>query len=124
MVTGPMPRNPNATRPNANTAGATIRAPTPRPEIRKAPAISAMIAIPSQKAEKLPATSPERMFSEAPPWLELFTTSSVCTDDVEVNTFTSSGISAPARVPQETMVASFHHSVPSPRSGISRYEVK
>ena len=24
MVTGPMPRNPNATRPNANTAGASI----------------------------------------------------------------------------------------------------
>ena len=25
MVTGPMPRNPNATRPKANTAGATMR---------------------------------------------------------------------------------------------------
>ncbi len=24
MVTGPMPRNPNATRPNAKTAGASI----------------------------------------------------------------------------------------------------
>ncbi len=25
MVTGPMPRKPNATRPKANTAGASIR---------------------------------------------------------------------------------------------------
>ena len=29
MVTGPMPRNPNATRPKANTAGASISAPSP-----------------------------------------------------------------------------------------------
>ena len=29
IVTGPMPRKPNATRPNANTAGATIRAAQP-----------------------------------------------------------------------------------------------
>ena len=29
MVTGPMPRKPNATRPNANTAGAIISAPSP-----------------------------------------------------------------------------------------------
>ncbi len=42
---------------------------------------------------------------------------------VEVKTFTSSGMIAPARVPQEMMVASFHHCVESPpRSGIMRYE--
>ena len=29
IVTGPMPRKPNATRPNANTAGAIISAPRP-----------------------------------------------------------------------------------------------
>ena len=29
---------------------------------------------------------------------------------------------APARVPQEMMEDSFHHSVPSPRVGIIRYE--
>ena len=29
MVTGPMPRNPNATRPNAKTAGAIISWPSP-----------------------------------------------------------------------------------------------
>ena len=29
MVTGPMPRKPNATRPKANTAGASISAPRP-----------------------------------------------------------------------------------------------
>jgi len=31
---------------------------------------------PSQKAEKLPATNPERMLREAPPWREALTTSS------------------------------------------------
>ena len=30
MVTGPMPRNPKATRPKANTAGASISAPSPK----------------------------------------------------------------------------------------------
>ena len=30
IVTGPMPRKPNATRPNANTAGASISAPRPQ----------------------------------------------------------------------------------------------
>ena len=29
MVTGPIPRNPNATRPKAKTAGAIIRPPRP-----------------------------------------------------------------------------------------------
>ena len=29
IVTGPMPRNPNATSPNANTAGASMSEPMP-----------------------------------------------------------------------------------------------
>ena len=35
---------------------------------------------------------------------------------------TTSGMIAPASVPQVMIAESFHHSVPSPRSGISRYE--
>src|SRR5437667_12382211 len=72
--------------------------------------------MPSQKAEKLPATSPERMLSEAPPSCEEVTISLVCFDSVEVKTLTSSGMMAPASVPQEMMHESFHHSVASPLS--------
>ena len=40
-----------------------------------------------------------------------------------MKTLTSSGMIAPASVPQVMIVDSFHHSVASPpRSGISRYE--
>ena len=67
------------------------------------------MAIPIQYAEKLPATSPERMFSEAPPSRELLTTSLTCLLLVEVNTFTSSGITAPASVPREMIMAIAHH---------------
>ncbi len=79
-----------------------------------------MIAMPSQYALKLPATSPDRMFSDAPPCSELVTTSFVCALSVLVNTFTSSGMIAPASVPQEITAESFHQSVPSPSVGISR----
>src|ERR1051325_2591816 len=72
--------------------------------------------IPSQKAEKLPATRPERMLSDGPPSSEDVTTSFTCAELVEVNTLTSSGIIAPASVPQEMMAASFHHSVSFPPS--------
>src|SRR5438270_10003704 len=79
--------------------------------------------IPSQKAEKLPATSPERIFSEAPPSSDEVTTSFTCRDSTEVKTLTSSGMIAPASVPQEMMVESFHHRVPSPpRSGMISLE--
>src|SRR5438105_14549029 len=79
--------------------------------------------IPSQYAEKLPATRPERMFSDAPPSREELTISRTCRDSIEVKTFTNSGITAPASVPQEMMRESFHHSVVSPpRSGIIRLE--
>jgi hypothetical protein len=60
------------------------------------------------------------MLSDAPPSREELTTSLTCDDSVDVNTFTSSGMIAPASVPQVMTDDSFHHSVPSPRSGMSR----
>src|ERR1039458_3729768 len=62
----------------------------------------------------LPATRPDRIPSEAPPSFAEVTTSCTWLELVEVKTFTNSGMSAPARVPQEMMEASFHHSVGSP----------
>ena len=38
--------------------------------------------------------------------------------------FTNSGMMAPASVPQVMIVASFHHSVPSPMSGMSQQLVR
>src|SRR5438270_3151097 len=79
---------------------------------------------PNQYAEKLPATKPERMLSDAPPSRDEVTTSATWLDSVEVNTFTNSGMMAPASVPQVMIEASFHHSVLSPlRSGMMRYDV-
>ena len=49
------------------------------------------------------------MLSDGPPWREDFTTSRTCREEVDVNALTSSGMSAPASVPHETIVASFHH---------------
>ena len=81
------------------------------------------MAKPSQNALKLPATSPERILSDAPPSREEVTTSRTWVDSVEVNTLTSSGINAPASVPQVITLESFHQSVVSPpRSGIMKYE--
>ena len=74
---------------------------------------------PSQYALKLPATNPDRMLSDGPPSCDEVTTSCTCADSVDVKTFTSSGMMAPASVPQVMTVDSFHHSVPSPRSGMS-----
>ena len=63
------------------------------------------------------------MLSEAPPSREAVTISLTCDDSVEVKTLTSSGMIAPASVPQVMMVASFHHSVVSPASsGTSAFE--
>src|SRR5262249_26475384 len=62
------------------------------------------------------------MFSEAPPSSDEMTTSRTCADSVDVNTFTSSGITAPASVPHVMTVESFHHNEPSPSVGISRYD--
>src|ERR1700693_508734 len=54
------------------------------------------------------------MLSEAPPSRDEVTISSTCDECIEVNTFTSSGMTAPARVPQVITSESFHHSVVSP----------
>ncbi len=53
------------------------------------------------------------MFSDAPPSREDVTTSDTCLESMDVKTFTNSGITAPASVPQEMINASFHHSVVS-----------
>jgi hypothetical protein len=59
--------------------------------------------------------------SEAPPSRDEVTTSRTCADSVEVKTLTTSGMIAPASVPQLMIAESFHHSVGSlPRFGISR----
>src|SRR5579863_8399229 len=114
MVTGPMPKNPNATRPNANTAGATIRLTKPNVLTQYAIAIRTIMVRPSQYALKFPATSPERILSDAPPSRDEVTTSRTWLEFMDVNTFTSSGMMAPARVPQVMMEESFHHKVVSP----------
>src|SRR6185312_16930307 len=77
-----------------------------------------MIVMPSQYALMLPATSPDRMFSDAPPSRDDVTTSFTCREEVDVNTFTSSGMIAPASVPHVITVDSFHQSVPSPSVGM------
>ena len=59
------------------------------------------------------------MLSDAPPSRDEVTTSLTCADSVDVKIFTSSGMIAPASVPQVMTVDSFHQSEPSPRSGIS-----
>ena len=87
--------------------------------------ISARISRPSQNALKLPATKPDRMSSEAPPSRADVTTSRTCAELVDVKTFTASGITAPASVPQVITVASFHHSVGSPpRSGMTNADTR
>ena len=63
------------------------------------------------------------MFSDAPPSRDEVTTSRTWPDSVEVKTLTSSGMIAPASVPQVMIVDSFHHSECRRRaSGISRYD--
>src|SRR6185503_4488361 len=65
------------------------------------------------------------MPSEAPPSSADFTTSCTWRESVEVNTLTSSGITAPARVPHEMIVANCHQSELLPAStGIIRYETR
>src|SRR5215467_14653050 len=82
--------------------------------------IRTMIVMPSQYALKLPATSPDRMLSDGPPSRDDVTTSFVCRDSTDVNTFTNSGMIAPASVPHVITLDSFHQSDGSPaRSGIT-----
>src|SRR2546423_15573307 len=109
-----MPRNPKATRPNANTAGATITPLRPRVLTPYAIDISTIIVIPNQNALKFPATNPDRMFSDAPPSRDDVTTSRTCRDPTDVKTFTNSGMIAPASVPQVITSDSFDHSGASP----------
>src|ERR1700674_4302540 len=84
IVTGPMPRKPNATRPNAKTAGASIRlAIDALDALTRYPIdINETMLRPSQYALKLPATKPARMLSDAPPSLEAVTTSRTWLDSV------------------------------------------
>ena len=65
---------------------------------------------------------PDRMFRLGPPCWDETTTSRTWRDLVEVNAFTSSGIRAPAKVPQLTITDNFHHSPPG-RSPMSNAEV-
>src|ERR1035441_2888619 len=59
------------------------------------------------------------MLRDGPPSRELVTISRTWRELVEVKTFTNSGITAPARVPQLMTVAIFHHMESSPaRLGI------
>src|ERR671921_570892 len=84
--------------------------------------MSVMIVMPSQNALKLPATRPDRMLSDGPPSRDDVTTSFTWRDSVDVNTFTNSGMIAPASVPHVMTLDSFHQSEPSPRSGIIIYD--
>src|SRR5437899_828428 len=68
-----------------------------------------MMTRPIQKAEKLPATKPERIFSDAPPCLEQLVTSRTCREFVLTKIFVNSGMIAPATVPQLMMTDSTHH---------------
>ena len=65
--------------------------------------ISATMTMPIQKALKLPAVSPARMLSDAPPSRDAVTTSRTWRDSVDVKTLTSSGMIAPASVPHVMM---------------------
>src|SRR5215510_6069798 len=84
--------------------------------------MSTMMVMPNQYALKFPATSPDRMLSDGPPSRDDVTTSFVCRDSVDVKTFTNSGMIAPASVPHVITSESFHHRLPSPRSGIIALE--
>src|SRR5215831_10017345 len=60
------------------------------------------------------------MLSDGPPSRDDVTTSFVCRDSTDVNTFTNSGMIAPASVPHVITLDSFHQSDGSPaRSGIT-----
>ena len=65
--------------------------------------------MPVQKAPKLPATNPDRIFNEAPPCSEALTTSLTWADFGEVKIFVTSGITAAPKVPQLIINESIHH---------------
>ncbi len=125
MVTGPMPRKPKATRPKAKIGAAKANFSGMRDMQRRVAGrnnseanIRSMMTSPIQKAEKLPATKPDRMLSEAPPCLEQLVTSRTWRELVLTKILVNSGISAPATVPQLMMTDNTHHkagcAVPAP----------
>src|SRR5512142_372841 len=94
--------------------------------------MSSMIHSPIQKADILPATKPDRIFSDAPPCLEQLVTSLTCRELVLVKILVNSGMMAPATVPQLMIDESTHHragcavpegSVKSPRSTLLAMKV-
>src|SRR5688500_1977094 len=88
-----------------------------------AAAISETMTTPAiQNALMLPAVRPDSTLSDAPPSRLAVTTSFTWRLRVEVKNVVTSGMTAPAIVPQEMIVASFHQREPSPRSVISRYD--
>src|SRR5712691_197574 len=117
MVTGPMPKNPKATRPKAKIGAANLKASgskltTGEPEYvakRKLTNMSTRITRPIQKADMLPATKPERMLRDAPPCFEQLVTSRTWREVVLTKTLVNSGINAPATVPQLMMADNTHH---------------
>src|SRR5947207_4662307 len=114
MVTGPMPRKPKATSPNAKIGAAKRNFAGMRESKARfvenchATNIRTMMTRPIQNAEKFPATKPERMLSDAPPCLEQLVTSRTCREVVLTKTFVNSGMSAPETVPQLMMQESTH----------------
>src|SRR5438132_50498 len=65
------------------------------------------------------------MLSDGPPSREAVTISRTCRESTDVNTLTSSGMIAPASVPQVMIVDNFHHIVVLPaRVGMSIFEAK
>src|SRR5690242_17543397 len=88
-----------------------------------AAAISPTITTPPiQKAEKLPAVRPDSTLSDAPPSRLDVTTSFTCVECTDVKNVVTSGMIAPASVPQVITLASRHHRSPPSRSWINRYD--
>src|SRR3954452_21669417 len=84
-----------------------------------------MVTPATQNAEKFPAVSPLSTLSDAPPSLLVVTTSRTWRLWVEVKIFVTSGMIAPASVPQVMIVASFHHSCGLPAmSRITRNDAR
>src|SRR5437762_4476754 len=82
-----------------------------------------MTTPPIQNAEKFPAVRPERMLRDAPPSRLAVTTSRTWRECVEVKKVVTSGMIAPASVPQVMIDASFHHNpLPLPMSEMSTHE--
>src|SRR5258708_1398754 len=72
------------------------------------------MSMPFQNALKLPATSPERIVSDAPPSRDAVTISWTCLECELGKILVNSGISTAGRVPQLMMVASCHQRLGCP----------